>query len=225
MPIQFICPNGHPLSAPSKQSGKPGRCPKCDVAYVTPTGEADPTDTGAEACAVDKGLAGTFEFLCPNGHKIKAAEEVVGQKAKCPECGERFRVPDQFSGSGEESSAVAPDVDGVTPDAVKGEIPLVDVRDGWSVPASILQGEHGMAELVAWIWDQKEPGVSVEVYLRDGSVMQADRYGEALSSTRVGVFGARTESGQIELSVISWDAVVTARVICDAESVEGLLEQ
>ena len=36
MPIQFICPNGHPLAAPTKQAGKQGRCPKCDAGYVTP---------------------------------------------------------------------------------------------------------------------------------------------------------------------------------------------
>jgi len=116
-------------------------------------------------------------------------------------------------------------VDGGTPDAVTGEVPLADVRDGWSVPANILQGEHGMAELVAWIWDQKEPGQSVELQLRDGSVMQADCYAPALSSRSLGVFGTRTEAGSIELAAIQWDAVAAARIICDPGAVEGLLEE
>jgi len=222
MPIQFICPNGHPLSAPNKQAGKPGRCPKCEVAYVTPDredGQADP-DTGTAA-----DVGGTFEFLCPNGHKIKASEEVAGQKAKCPECGERFRVPENPSDPNEEASVRDVDADHVGSASGAGEIPLGDVRAGWSVPADVLEGDHGMAEVIAWIWGQKEPGVSVEVQMRDGSVMQADCYSPTLSSSSLGVFGARTEAGEMELAAIQWDAVALARIICDAESVAGLLEE
>jgi hypothetical protein len=223
MPIQFICPNGHPLSAPSKKAGKPGRCPKCDVAYVTPTGDDGQVDTSAVTDVVADDAGATFEFLCPNGHKIKAAEEVSGQKAKCPECGELFRVPDHSSNPAEEASSSAVDGDSVEPGAVPGEAALAEVRAGWSVPADMLKGEHGMAEMLEWMWDQKESGVSVEIHLRDGSVMQADYYARELSSPKLGVFGVRSELGQIELTAIQWDAVATARIICDAEAVEGLL--
>ncbi len=223
MPIQFICPNGHPLSAPSKQAGKPGRCPTCEVAYVTPTGDDGQVDTGAVTDVVAEDAAATFEFLCPNGHKIKAAEEVSGQKAKCPECGERFRVPDHSSNPAEEAPTSALDGDSVDAGAVPGEAVLAEARAGWSVPADMLKGEHGMAEVLEWMWDQKESGVSVEIHLRDGSVMQADYYARELSSPKLGVFGVRSELGQIELTAIQWDAVATARITCDAEAVEGLL--
>ena len=222
MPIQFICPNGHPLSAPNKQAGKPGRCPKCDVAYVTPPREDEQPDP--DAGRAEDG-DGTFEFLCPNGHKIKASEEVAGQKAKCPECGERFRVPEHGSDPGDEAPVIDVDADEVVPVPAIAEIPLGDVQVGWSVPDNVLQGEHGMAQVIAWIWDQKEPGVPVEMQLRDGSVMQADCYAPGLSSRNLGVFGVRTESGQIELSAIQWDAVAAARIICNAESVGGFLEE
>ena len=225
MPIQFVCPNGHPLSAPSKQAGKPGRCPKCEVAYVTPTGDDGQVDTGAATGVLAEDGATTFEFLCPNGHKIKAAEEVSGQKAKCPECGERFLVPDHSSEPAEEAPTSAVDGDSVLPGAQRGESPLAEVLSGWSVPADMLKGEHGMAEMLEWMWDQKEPGVSVEIHLRDGSVMQLDYYARELGSPKLGVFGVRSELGQIELAAIQWDAVATARIICDAEAVEGLLEE
>jgi len=34
--IKFLCPNGHPLSAPENLAGKPGKCPKCGTPFVVP---------------------------------------------------------------------------------------------------------------------------------------------------------------------------------------------
>ena len=34
--IKFLCPNGHPLSAPENLAGKPGKCPKCSTPFVVP---------------------------------------------------------------------------------------------------------------------------------------------------------------------------------------------
>ena len=34
-----------------------------------------------------------FQFLCPNGHKIRCSEDREGKPAKCPRCGVKFRVP------------------------------------------------------------------------------------------------------------------------------------
>ena len=34
-----------------------------------------------------------IEFLCPNGHRIHCDSQRSGLAAKCPKCGERFRVP------------------------------------------------------------------------------------------------------------------------------------
>lgn len=35
----------------------------------------------------------SIEFLCPNGHAIRCAEEQAGRAAKCPKCGVKFRIP------------------------------------------------------------------------------------------------------------------------------------
>ena len=35
----------------------------------------------------------TIEFLCPNGHAIRCADEQAGRAAKCPKCGVKFRIP------------------------------------------------------------------------------------------------------------------------------------
>ncbi|MDW8039353.1 MAG: hypothetical protein RMI90_15135 [Thermoguttaceae bacterium] len=34
-----------------------------------------------------------MEFLCPNGHAIRCADEQAGRAAKCPRCGVKFRIP------------------------------------------------------------------------------------------------------------------------------------
>ena len=35
-----------------------------------------------------------FEFLCPNGHRIRCQADQAGRAAKCPRCGVKFRIPD-----------------------------------------------------------------------------------------------------------------------------------
>jgi len=32
--IKFLCPTGHPLNAPEKLAGKPGKCPRCGTAFL-----------------------------------------------------------------------------------------------------------------------------------------------------------------------------------------------
>jgi len=48
--IKFLCPNGHPLSAPENLAGKPGKCPKCSTPFVVPRpDEAIPAPAAVEA--------------------------------------------------------------------------------------------------------------------------------------------------------------------------------
>ena len=46
--LQFLCPNGHELSASAKMAGKKGKCPECGEKFIIPimenTEEADPFD-------------------------------------------------------------------------------------------------------------------------------------------------------------------------------------
>ncbi|ASV73838.1 hypothetical protein THTE_1236 [Thermogutta terrifontis] len=38
-------------------------------------------------------MAGTIEFLCPNGHRIRCGEDRAGKPAKCPKCNVKFLIP------------------------------------------------------------------------------------------------------------------------------------
>jgi hypothetical protein len=123
MPIKFLCPSGHPLSAPENRAGRPGKCPKCGTPFVIPApDEEQPAENRAgespveppaksqakEIPAVDQGPAAeigqgsskgklspadTFFFLCPNGHKLNGPSSIRGKAGQCPHCGAKFRIP------------------------------------------------------------------------------------------------------------------------------------
>ena len=221
MPIQFICPNGHPLSAPSKQAGRPGRCPTCDVAYVTPEGDrvvasnakASETESPQEDTATGEE---TFQFLCPNGHKINTPSSLAGQPGQCPRCGERFHIPEEFEGPAE---AVGNHED------AEAVISLGALRPGWTVPASALNGEQTMAEVTAWIWEEKGQEHQVEITLRDGTVLWPSSYASGLKSEKVGLFGTPDDQGGVTLRAIAWDAIAVLSVVNLTDEIDDLWSQ
>lgn len=122
MAITFNCPNGHRLTCPEQQAGKPGKCPKCGTVFRVPasatptaapvaaaaperpatgpaTAGAAPVETQAEAGAhwpaLGDGDGGANEivFLCPNGHRLHGPAALAGRPGQCPECGIRFLIP------------------------------------------------------------------------------------------------------------------------------------
>ena len=224
MPIQFVCPNGHPLAAPRKKAGQPGRCPKCDVAYVIPLAdESEATGSSREKPSErqldEKQVEETFQFLCPNGHRINAPARLAGEVGQCPKCGERFLIPEIGASVNGESVDGAVVATGEQDDAEAGEavIPLGAPNAGWGVPVSALNGEQSMAEAVAWFWQEKSPGQQVELTLRDGSVIQPTAFAVNVSSSELGVFGEGETGGGVTLRAIAWDAIahVTIRNLAD----------
>ena len=231
MPIQFMCPNGHPLSAPSKHAGRPGRCPTCDVAYVTPeadrsvasTAKEKASETGSPQENTETGEE-AFQFLCPNGHKINTPASLAGQLGQCPRCGERFHIPDTgqpIEQDGEESEGAA-EVDG---QLVEGEevIPLAALRPGWRVPASALSGEQTMAEVTSWIWEEKGQEHQVEITLRDGSTLRPSSYAAGLKSQDVGIFGTPNDQGGLTLRALAWDAIALVSVLNLTDEIDELV--
>lgn len=105
MVIKFICPNGHQLSAPDDRAGKPGKCPKCQTAFVVPDleelDEAEQGEISMQAAdSSPSGGSGTrpaagdvIVFLCPNGHKLNGPASLKGRPGQCPHCGARFVIP------------------------------------------------------------------------------------------------------------------------------------
>ena len=79
--IKFVCPNGHPLSAPDNLAGKAGKCPRCHTSFAVPqpSDDAPPEDKLSAAASGTSIMpaAGSgmnlvkadelFVFLCPTG--------------------------------------------------------------------------------------------------------------------------------------------------------------
>lgn len=72
MTIEFICPNGHQLSAPENMAGKAGKCPRCGTRFLIPTLEelhaeepeeieeaAEPVSVGSATGSALKGAGST----------------------------------------------------------------------------------------------------------------------------------------------------------------------
>src|SRR6478609_728311 len=117
--IKFLCPTGHPLNAPEKLAGKPGKCPRCGIAFLVPqASEATAADSGIASAAssgsqiLPAAGSGTnllraeeiFFFLCPNGHKLNGPPILKGKPGQCPQCGARFLIPtdEEIEAAGEE---------------------------------------------------------------------------------------------------------------------------
>lgn len=114
MTITFDCPNGHRLTCPVSQAGKPGKCPKCGAVFRVPTPQASASATGAltdgnsgaggseaegqlkefeQDQPPDDVADGEIVFLCPSGHRLHGPAEMVGRPGQCPHCGVRFLIP------------------------------------------------------------------------------------------------------------------------------------
>ncbi len=159
--IKFLCPNGHPLSAPANRVGKSGQCPRCQARFIVPapdpqpdaaapmsTDRADPHATG-QPRGVREAADETFMFLCPNGHKLYGSLDMQGRPGQCPHCQSRFLVP----AAGTASSDGEPGADATGPQLFPALSDAGDPHTLWdtSKPAPGLAGEE-----MAPFWSDQE---------------------------------------------------------------------
>jgi hypothetical protein len=105
MTISFVCPQGHPLTAPEDMAGRAGKCPHCGTRFLIPHREGSARSAGGSPAAGGStagtgsmaGVAGTrseqIVFFCPNGHKLNGPATLRGKLGLCPHCQSRFRIP------------------------------------------------------------------------------------------------------------------------------------
>lgn len=120
MTISFVCPQGHPLTAPEEMAGRAGKCPHCGTRFLIPRREGSPAPAPTRSAGVVPagavpagarplgagpvgggggagGSAGaqgeSIIFFCPNGHKLNGPATLRGKLGLCPHCQSRFRIP------------------------------------------------------------------------------------------------------------------------------------
>jgi hypothetical protein len=235
--IKFLCPNGHQLSAPENLAGKPGKCPKCNTAFVVPTPEeeepqpeATPVEVPAAAAPAPaaappqpaigmgsgKGKSSTkevFVFLCPNGHKLNGPPSLKGKPGQCPHCGAKFRIPadDDLEAPAEispEEASGTPSGAFVFPGMQEQQIEEVyDAVEYEDAPDPPPAEFHAMSYILGRLWDRKAEGTELEIYLSEGEIVGPDLFCESLSCREYGVFANVETDGSYAITVIPWSAV------------------
>jgi hypothetical protein len=229
--IKFLCPNGHPLSAPENLAGKPGKCPKCNTPFVVPPPEDAESLAADELASLSssslatpsagsgKNLAGgeTFMFLCPNGHKLNGPPSLKGKAGQCPHCGARFRIPTDDEIEGGDELGLAEDAG----DAERIDFNRLFGGDaGSQSPASLPPGGAGMGIIFGRLWQQRTEETELELFLTEGEILVPDYYSELLSRSDFGVFAIQEGDGSYAITVVPWSSVrrVSMRRIADLPS-------
>jgi len=141
MALTFTCPKGHPISCNEDFSGKPAKCPQCNVKFVVPPPgqkRADPLPkkekaaaTAGSGTAAEQTPAASEDeivFLCPNGHKLNGPARLQGKPGQCPECGAKFRIPSYDDNSDATADNVEED-DEILVGEVVGDDAVFDAGD------------------------------------------------------------------------------------------------
>jgi hypothetical protein len=226
--IKFLCPNGHQLSAPENLAGKPGKCPKCNTAFVVPTPEEDADleppgvepatpPTAAVAPQPNIGMGSgkgkgapkdAFVFLCPNGHKLNGPPSLKGRPGQCPHCNARFIIPTDEDIAAAEQADDADDDDelaaetGIDNDSVA----VSHLAKGSAVNNRPPAGPSGLGYIVARLWDQRSEQTELEIFLSEGEIVAPDYFSESLSTSDYGVFAVQ-EGEAFTITVIPWSTV------------------
>lgn len=230
--IKFLCPNGHQLSAPENLAGKPGKCPKCNTAFVVPTPEEEP-DLEPPVAESPPPAAGTasqpsigmgsgkgkgapkdvFVFLCPNGHKLNGPPSLKGKPGQCPHCGAKFRIPSDEDL--EKPEELPPDQPSGTPSGAFAFPSMVQEETGETfaeveyedAPDPPPTEFHPLSYILGRLWDRKSDGTELEIFLSEGEIIGPDLFCESLSSREFGVFANIEADGTYAITVIPWSAV------------------
>ncbi len=223
--VQFICPNGHPLSASDDRAGTAGKCPKCGTEFVVPelepeevahdaepvAGEPMPESIEIEPVESDQ----LFFFLCPNGHKLNGPPTLKGRPGQCPHCGAKFRIPpDEDDVDSQQDGQDDPiPVGAIVEDGGEDADPVeeVEIIEEFATAAPPPVCGHALGDLLMQLWEQAGDGRTVELTMKDKSTVSAGFFSASLSSTQYGVFAIH-EDGDNSVLVVSWDDVARFRI-------------
>jgi hypothetical protein len=215
--IKFLCPAGHPLSAPENLSGKPSKCPRCGTPFKVPqAGEAVQVEdtAGMAAASGVRSAAGSgtnlphaeeiFYFLCPNGHKLNGPPSMKGKAGKCPHCGARFLIPtdEEIDAAGEE--LLGGDLDEAHREGDAGTAAIHLSPSGILSPPP---GPAGLGYVVARLWERRTQDSELEISLSEGEIYAPDYFSEVLSAGDYGVFAMQEGDGTFAVTVIPWSTV------------------
>ncbi|HEX4128782.1 MAG TPA: hypothetical protein VHZ24_01980 [Pirellulales bacterium] len=153
---------------------------------------------------------GEIAFLCPNGHHLCGRTELGGQPGECPECGVKFLVPTEAElvEPAEEPSHANPFLFDLGEAPAKVERPRRNSR----------------GEFFERLWEYRNRGATIELYLDGGTVLTPDGYAAGLSKQDEGVFLVQESDGTYTVAVVAWETITHMAVRGLDEVPEGVFD-
>jgi hypothetical protein len=175
-------------------------------------------------------------FLCPNGHRLNGPASLEGKPGQCPHCGAKFRVPSRDDPVEEDEAASATPGPGSgsgiqavdTVEEVPSEEPTFNFnfeepsRSGsapanvppppGSSPSALGSSRSSMADIFTRLWDERERGSVLELYLANGQVLVPERFARESSRKGYGVFAIRDPDGTYTITAVNWHAVAKVSI-------------
>lgn len=234
MTIQFMCPNGHTLSAPEHQAGKEGKCPKCESAFLVPDLEEfasledefeDVEEADSEPDADPPAAPEKFFFLCPNGHKLSGPPSLKGKPGQCPHCESRFMIPSDEDGDEEEveveMDTVAEPVAEPKVDFAQAESPAAAVSAVQGIPtpkvvnepmAPPIEDAHQLGAIFYQLNSVLDEDRVIELQMDNDETIVADKIALTLSQSEYAVLSRVDEDEVTSIITVPWSSVKRATI-------------
>jgi hypothetical protein len=167
-----------------------------------------------------------FVFLCPNGHRLNGPPSLKGKPGQCPHCGARFRIPadddllepepehepepefvNEAKANQEEIIEPPIDAEYAEPEPEPEPEELVGAEDIEVYVDPPLAEGHALGYVFARLWDQRQEGTQVELYLKEGEIITPEYYCDNLSCREYAVFANKDGEENYSFTLINWDDV------------------
>lgn len=233
--IQFLCPNGHELSAPARMAGKKGRCPDCDARFIVPASEESEeagTDVSvpetAESETAESEDSKTDSSQNPGSLKIQSPPPPPVSVSQNSE-GRPFLYPNLAVGAGGSIDVGLEEAIQSIPEALRMD-PMA--KFFWALWNQEAEGENASGEaskdtleeaaeespisskLIGKALKSSQSG-KIEMHTADGKVFVPVAFYEDKSLSPIGFFEALDEQKRKITLVIRWDSIVRLTLVHD----------
>jgi hypothetical protein len=192
---------------PSEDSTEPVPSASVQSASTTP-GPAEPVDREDAS----------FEFLCPNGHKLRGKSSLQGRPGQCPHCNARFLIPDPADDGDVEAPTLADDEQiGINVGHGVEEEGESDTADAvvFSIhdeppPAPTTASCHPLSQIIRKLWAATRGTGVLQLLLDDGATLTVESLSVELSQHDYAVFTVPGETQTHVVTILPWNRIQQA---------------
>ncbi len=193
MPIEFLCPNGHHLSGPSHLQGRAGQCPHCGEKFQIPVIDDADDESRKNKPSEDEPIK---DFADDDVATVNFAD--AGPLDESDHAALDADEPEMFD---EEPIKAFDEED---PD----DDPVVSFASDGDGPSSAADEIHPLCELFEMLWEEKQHGASIQIFLGDDDdPFEPQWYSPALSQASHALFARQNADEKYTLTAIAWDAM------------------